>query len=842
MASLSINGHVVALEKFNKSLKGQPLETSIYNLTSLLRLRQIQGSEPCAIATANLLLQVVAKSKVSEVDQLLAHISAVGSQLVAAQPKEPVVGNIVRRVLGLIRDEAEEDRNGGVSRSSGLVTPVEIQPLTGVFPPPRRAPILSPISDKRSPDPLLATLRRLEVIDGIEEIKDEIDQVDDQISANAEAQIRPGEYVLVYEPTLTVRRFLLKAASKRKFTVVTVIHPARQGSAESSYADLRKGLAKHGVSTINVCRRGNVARTAKKRGSAVVILSGVYKFSPEIPFDEEALVDWGNPSQAVNYSDGGIVNHIAVQNPTTELIPEDLVDVYITNLQHPFSPAFNDLPPPPYSETDIYSQAGAPPHQPDAHPPLEPSAAAAAYFDSRPVLDPVTSGSSLEHVINVSADSTPEAFPFVPGFLSRDVTEQDWRTFLNFLIPDHSTRSNEAVADRKLRAEGSNTSTIGEAEAQMSAIISENGSANFSRLAVERTVEEWNAWFFGPRGVTIHLAPEPSAARMPGAWDQSFDAAAAGPPGFQPIPPQEGPLRPIRETGIKYLGRNLLPGTYGPFQPRGRGWNSGGPFGFPDRALPGLRMTTPAECPCRTLWSRWALGPWTTCPCDRESCVSLDSLPDYDDLDGQQYTVYTQALQQWLARGETMVSKQDVRQLKADLRAARSRQCNLTTAQRKECARDVKNRLRELKQVRRQHKRDQKELKRQEKQRKRAEKREHKQKKRELKRSERENRHASNAGIPAPPAPLLLLRLLPHRPSTFPAGEKIGLREAELSKIEIDLAMGNCNRTWGSAAKAQSKKAALEKEIEALQSSREQFRLKADEEYARKLDASENAS
>lgn len=29
----------------------------------------------------------------------------------AAQPKEMVVGNIVRRVLGLIRDEAEDERD-----------------------------------------------------------------------------------------------------------------------------------------------------------------------------------------------------------------------------------------------------------------------------------------------------------------------------------------------------------------------------------------------------------------------------------------------------------------------------------------------------------------------------------------------------------------------------------------------------------------------------------------------------------------------------------------------------------------------------------------------------------
>ena len=35
----------------------------------------------------------------------------------AAQPREMVVGNIVRRVLGLIRDEAEDDRDGDFTLS-----------------------------------------------------------------------------------------------------------------------------------------------------------------------------------------------------------------------------------------------------------------------------------------------------------------------------------------------------------------------------------------------------------------------------------------------------------------------------------------------------------------------------------------------------------------------------------------------------------------------------------------------------------------------------------------------------------------------------------------------------
>lgn len=342
-------------------------------------------------------------------DQLLAQISTVGSRLVAAQPKEVAVGNIVRRVLGLIRDEAEEDRNGNQSRASGQTTPLSTEPSvagsaaaigespsalrqalarsstqspTGPYSVPKTKSLLHLLSPAGPSDGSTLSGMNIsgastptghgrakiqavtsEVIDGIEEIKDEIDQVDDQISANAEAQIRPGEYVMVHEPSATVRRFLLKAASKRRFTVIVVVHPARKQAAGTVYADLAKSLGKHGVSTITVISSAvtaymphvdkailgshavfangsvlmdagtaNIARTAKKRGSAVVVLSGVYKFSPEIPFDEAALVEWGNPSLSVDYSDGDILNHITVQNPVTELIPEDLVDIYVTNL------------------------------------------------------------------------------------------------------------------------------------------------------------------------------------------------------------------------------------------------------------------------------------------------------------------------------------------------------------------------------------------------------------------------------------------------------------------------------------------------------------------------------
>ncbi|KAJ3493747.1 hypothetical protein NLG97_g4536 [Lecanicillium saksenae] len=114
-------GYAPDLDKLIKSLKGQPLDASVESLLSLLKRRQIKGSEPCAIATAHILLQVVARSKWQDVDVLIDNVSQVGRRLVKAQPTELAIGNIVRRVLGLIRDAnksivvAAKDGDGAIA-------------------------------------------------------------------------------------------------------------------------------------------------------------------------------------------------------------------------------------------------------------------------------------------------------------------------------------------------------------------------------------------------------------------------------------------------------------------------------------------------------------------------------------------------------------------------------------------------------------------------------------------------------------------------------------------------------------------------------------------------------
>lgn len=348
-------------------------------------------------------MQVVAKDKWTNVDQLIVRIRSVGSQLVTAQPRELAIGNIVRRVLGLIRDEALEDRNDPGSDSlSDLneVTPsppsppaqqppeqgspvgklirgpvlnflgsfARTQSMLQLLSDPEHVPPGSPQFGSGSSTPLFNAQNanvyafRTEIIEGIEEIMDEIKQVDEQIQAYSDIIIHPGDYILIHQPTRTVQKFLTKAASKRRFTVFLSVENTLSSAEEDPYASFRKSVTSHGSLVINIMNGGlmaymsrvnkvilsaraitgkgevvvdsgaaAIARAARELGRTVVVLGGVYKVSPD-SHELETHVEWGAPSKYVNFSDGAMVGHVEVKNAVSEFIPAEYVDTYLTNL------------------------------------------------------------------------------------------------------------------------------------------------------------------------------------------------------------------------------------------------------------------------------------------------------------------------------------------------------------------------------------------------------------------------------------------------------------------------------------------------------------------------------
>ncbi|OQE15897.1 hypothetical protein PENSTE_c026G01261 [Penicillium steckii] len=409
MPSTTSQAMTPGLSSFLKSLKSNPIDTSIENLISLLKRRQICHSRSCATATAHLLRSVVSLCRTSESAKLIERVQSVGRRLMAAQPREMVVGNIVRRVLGLIRDEAEDDREAEFALSESESQPQTPRafddasmpldrdslamgterssrpPLTSMFsllshPEPEASLPSTPGSQSPNPIPANGPSSkdlRAEVLVGINEIIDELDQVDEQISTYALEHIHSNEIILTHTSSTTVQKFLLRAATKRKFTVIhaesypnnhKVTHDTVSGNLPSdddllSFESFKKPLIAHGITVIlipdsavfalmsrvnkvilgthSVLANGGlvaaagtrvIARAAKVHQTPVVVVSGVYKLSPVYPFDFDSLIEYGDASKVLPYEDGDLVDQIDVQNPLYDYVPAELVDLYITNL------------------------------------------------------------------------------------------------------------------------------------------------------------------------------------------------------------------------------------------------------------------------------------------------------------------------------------------------------------------------------------------------------------------------------------------------------------------------------------------------------------------------------
>lgn len=218
---------------------------------------------------------------------------------------------------------------------------------------------------------------RAEVLDGIGEIIDELGQVDDQIAGYALDHIHSNEIILTHTSSTTVQKFLLKAAAKRKFTVIhaesypnnheathSTVSGASAGDDEPlSIESFQKPLIAMGITVIlipdsavfalmsrvnkvilgthSVLANGGlvaaagtrvISRAAKVHQTPVVVVIGVYKLSPVYPFDFDSLIEYGDASKVIGYEDGDLVDQIDVQNPLYDYVPAELVDLYITNL------------------------------------------------------------------------------------------------------------------------------------------------------------------------------------------------------------------------------------------------------------------------------------------------------------------------------------------------------------------------------------------------------------------------------------------------------------------------------------------------------------------------------
>lgn len=328
-------------------------------VVSQLKRHQFDGAKDIALAISHLLMRVISAARWTNPYDLISVIRKVGVILIKAQPREIITGNIVRRVLALIRDEIEtEDAENSTN------TPMMNSMFSLLSTNNNHTDNKEQIQLKKQSSDL-----RSIIIQGIRDLIDEISNINEGIETMSADLIHDNEILLTPTPTSeTVLQFLIKARAKRKFTVlVTENYPNDIQQAHKFV----KTLADHKIETILIpdtttfavmsrvgkvivgsnavfanggCMSAsgvsNVVECAKEHKTPVFAVAGLYKISPLYPFNRDDLIEVGNSGKVLNYDDFKLIDNVeVVTNPLDDYVPPEHIDIYITNIGG-FSPSF----------------------------------------------------------------------------------------------------------------------------------------------------------------------------------------------------------------------------------------------------------------------------------------------------------------------------------------------------------------------------------------------------------------------------------------------------------------------------------------------------------------------
>ncbi|KAH9814484.1 translation initiation factor eIF-2B subunit beta [Melampsora americana] len=410
---------------FSSDSLSKPIIINRINQLSIkLKLRQIIGSLSTALETIKLLREVIASSRFNSFEELCNHLIEIGKFLSTHAPTEFVIGNIVKRVVILLREEyasalathlitatstpaIEKDEIKSTynlpTSSSSTSIPISSTSTENLF---RLLgqKLLTPdshdhLSDHQGPGKAernfskkAASLKPI-FIEAVQELHDELELTRENVANQAAEHIHSGEVIMTMDHSRTVQSFLQAAAKNRRTFTVIVAETAPNFSGRSLAAELASAtppvetliisdassfaLMSRCTKLIIGCHAifadGSVLAKSGALGLAlaarahlvpVVVVSGMYKFSPEYlrAGEEWAICDQQSPEEVLMYNsnqtqaeeeeevkgrnevkqdqmeESKVMGEVEVLNPYYDRIPGELVSLFITNLGgHPSS-------------------------------------------------------------------------------------------------------------------------------------------------------------------------------------------------------------------------------------------------------------------------------------------------------------------------------------------------------------------------------------------------------------------------------------------------------------------------------------------------------------------------
>lgn len=344
------------------------IEGLVNDFVAKLSKRKVEGSQATSRLTAELLRSVVSLQRLPPTNPaavLIEAVRGIGIKLVAANPVELAVGNIVRRVLHIIREEdlslltsktgdldlsSASDDEGTIDQDCDPTQSAAAAAAAAksLLRPPSLHALLENMPDKAVPSNIytsssggdseekrkadkLARTRKLkhDVIEAINMVIEDIDTCHELIAEQAVEHIHQNEVILTLGSSRTAFEFLCAAKEKKRSFRVVVAEgaPRYQGHA------LAKELVSRGLQTtvvvdsavfamisrVNMVVVGvhavmanggviapvgmnMVALAAQKHAVPFVVVAGIHKLCPSYPHNPEVcLNDMRSPAELLEF-------------------------------------------------------------------------------------------------------------------------------------------------------------------------------------------------------------------------------------------------------------------------------------------------------------------------------------------------------------------------------------------------------------------------------------------------------------------------------------------------------------------------------------------------------------
>ncbi|KAK2191519.1 hypothetical protein NP493_49g09056 [Ridgeia piscesae] len=305
----------------------------------------IVGSFNVAYKTVGLMRRLIAQSKWHTAEDLMKLVKEEGKRLIEAEPSETAIGNMVRRVLKIVREEYVRAASGKTEEDDPKDSLQKLLMAEG-----------ETVDFNKFMLNLKAT-----TIEAVNELILELETSADNIAAQALEHIHAKEVVLTGgDVSKTVEAFLKRAAKKRKFHVI-VVECAPQYHGQELAVELAKAsiettvitdsavfammsrVNKVIIETHTVMANGGlkafngsyaIALAAKHHSVPLVVCAAMYKLSPQYlcSSDQNAFNKFASPQDVLKYSTGEILSKVHIHNPVFDYVPPELVTLFISNI------------------------------------------------------------------------------------------------------------------------------------------------------------------------------------------------------------------------------------------------------------------------------------------------------------------------------------------------------------------------------------------------------------------------------------------------------------------------------------------------------------------------------